>query len=165
MLYYWLLVLLYALAPRQAYRFSELVELHAYDSYDQFTRENSAALKSIPPPLVAARYYRSSETLYMFDGFQDACGLSERRAADAVLRAGETEEGASGGGGGGSGSDGHPLPALSTSLLAAAAPSSPRAPRRPPCNNLYDVFVNIRDDEAEHVVTMKACADDAVPDL
>ncbi|XP_050213827.1 ubiquinol oxidase 4, chloroplastic/chromoplastic [Mercurialis annua] len=34
-----------------------------------------------------------------------------------------------------------------------------RAPnsRRPKINNLYDVFVNIRDDEAEHCKTMKAC--------
>jgi ubiquinol oxidase len=144
-LYYWLLVAIYALAPRQAYRFSELVELHAFDSYDQFCKENDSRLKEIPPPLVAARYYRSQETLYMFDGFQDACAEGERRAAEAVLRAGE--EGAS---------------SASSSLVS---PSSPRPPRRPPCNNLYDVFINIRDDEAEHVVTMKACADDAVPEL
>ncbi|XP_031279149.1 ubiquinol oxidase 4, chloroplastic/chromoplastic-like [Pistacia vera] len=29
--------------------------------------------------------------------------------------------------------------------------------RRPKIENLYDVFVNIRDDEAEHCKTMKAC--------
>ena len=29
-------------------------------------------------------------------------------------------------------------------------------PRRPSCNNLYDVFSNIRDDEVEHVKTMHA---------
>ncbi|CAK9104362.1 unnamed protein product, partial [Durusdinium trenchii] len=29
--------------------------------------------------------------------------------------------------------------------------------RRPPCANLLDVFQNIRDDEYEHIVTMKAC--------
>lgn len=29
-------------------------------------------------------------------------------------------------------------------------------PRRPSCNNLHDVFVNIRDDEVEHVKTMHA---------
>mmetsp|Transcript_27790 Transcript_27790/g.46681 ORF Transcript_27790/g.46681 Transcript_27790/m.46681 type:complete len:429 (+) Transcript_27790:109-1395(+) len=34
-----------------------------------------------------------------------------------------------------------------------------RAPgtRRPPCDNMYDVFKNILDDEAEHVNTMRAC--------
>eukprot|EP01038_Epipyxis_sp_PR26KG_P011252 gene11252-15097_t len=31
--------------------------------------------------------------------------------------------------------------------------------RRPPCDNLYDVFCNIRDDEKEHVSTMVACQD------
>lgn len=29
--------------------------------------------------------------------------------------------------------------------------------RRPPCDNMYDVFSNICDDEAEHVKTMQAC--------
>jgi hypothetical protein len=28
--------------------------------------------------------------------------------------------------------------------------------------NLYDVFINIRDDEMEHVKTMKACEDNTV---
>lgn len=40
-----------------------------------------------------------------------------------------------------------------------AVSSDPLPARRPPCNNLYDVFVNIRDDENEHVKTMKACQD------
>lgn len=30
-------------------------------------------------------------------------------------------------------------------------------PRRPACSNLHDVFCNIRDDEGEHVKTMRAC--------
>jgi len=162
-LYYWLLVALYALAPRSAYRFSELVEVHAYDSYDRFARENAEKLKALPPPLVAARYYRSSETLYMFDGFQDACGDRERLAAEAMLLAGaEACGGASASEGGRS--------SLTVGLAgraggAGAGGGGPRPPRRPPCDTLYDVFINIRDDEAEHVVTMKACADDAVPDL
>jgi ubiquinol oxidase len=29
--------------------------------------------------------------------------------------------------------------------------------RRPKVDNLYDVFINVRDDEAEHVKTMIAC--------
>ncbi|KAF5728889.1 ubiquinol oxidase 4 chloroplastic/chromoplastic [Tripterygium wilfordii] len=35
--------------------------------------------------------------------------------------------------------------------------SRPPNTRRPKIENLYDVFVNIRDDEAEHCKTMKAC--------
>jgi ubiquinol oxidase len=36
------------------------------------------------------------------------------------------------------------------------------SPRRPPCNTLYDVFVNIRDDEVEHIKTMAACKDGTI---
>lgn len=32
------------------------------------------------------------------------------------------------------------------------------------CRNLYDVFCNIRDDELEHVKTMKACRDYSITD-
>lgn len=42
--------------------------------------------------------------------------------------------------------------------------TSSTEPRRPPCNNLYDVFCNIRDDEGEHVKTMKACQDSSIVD-
>ncbi|MDX2254969.1 MAG: alternative oxidase [Pseudanabaenaceae cyanobacterium bins.39] len=35
--------------------------------------------------------------------------------------------------------------------------SHPQGDRRPQIDNLYDVFVAIRDDEAEHVKTMQAC--------
>lgn len=35
----------------------------------------------------------------------------------------------------------------------------PLSSRRPKCENLYDVFVNIHDDEIEHVKTMEACSD------
>lgn len=34
--------------------------------------------------------------------------------------------------------------------------------RRPPCDSLLDVFVNIAEDEGEHVKTMRACQDYAV---
>ncbi|GBF89019.1 plastid terminal oxidase [Raphidocelis subcapitata] len=40
--------------------------------------------------------------------------------------------------------------------------SKPAEPRRPSCNNLYDVFSNIRDDEVEHVRTMRACQSPAI---
>lgn len=39
---------------------------------------------------------------------------------------------------------------------------STTAPRRPECNNLLDVFTNIRDDENEHVATMAACQTDEI---
>jgi ubiquinol oxidase len=36
--------------------------------------------------------------------------------------------------------------------------------RTPKCDNLYDVFINIRDDEGEHVKTMAACQDFSIMD-
>jgi ubiquinol oxidase len=36
------------------------------------------------------------------------------------------------------------------------------APYRLYCSNLYDVFINIRDDELEHVKTMVACQDGTI---
>lgn len=108
--YFWVLLLLFIVNPDLAYNFSELIEAHAVDTYGQFADENEALLKSLPPPMVAAAYYRSGD-VYMFDEFQTA------RKSE---------------------------------------------PRRPRCNNLHDVFIAIRDDEGEHVKTMKACQDETI---
>ncbi|MBD1879836.1 alternative oxidase [Coleofasciculus sp. FACHB-T130] len=105
LLYYWVIVVLYILSPRSAYNFMELVEGHAYHTYDTFLQENESELKATSAPQIAINYYRDGD-LYMFDEFQTG-GVPEER--------------------------------------------------RPVINNLYDVFVNIRDDEAEHVKTMIAC--------
>ena len=107
LIYYWVIVLLYMLSPRHAYYFSQLVEEHAYHTYDNFVRRNAAKLKQLPAPVVAINYYRNGD-LYMFDQFE-----TSRRSYK----------------------------------------------HRPTINNLYDVFVCIRDDEAEHVSTMIACQD------
>ncbi|KAI8468912.1 MAG: alternative oxidase-domain-containing protein [Monoraphidium minutum] len=110
LVYYWACIAFYMLAPKNAYQFCELVELHAVDTYAQFFETNGRLLKSLPPPKVAVAYYRN-EDLYMFDEMQTC---------------------------------------------------SQREPRRPVCNTLYDVFVNIRDDEIEHVNTMHACQSPAI---
>ncbi|ESA34201.1 plastoquinol oxidase immutan [Leptolyngbya sp. Heron Island J] len=105
LLYYWIVIGLYLVAPNAAYNFMELVEQHAYASYDKFLIQEETHLKTLPAPQVAIDYYRDGD-LYMFDEFQTA---------------------------------------------------QPPAQRRPEINNLYDVFVAIRDDEMEHVKTMVAC--------
>jgi ubiquinol oxidase len=105
LLYYWIIVLLYLVNPNGAYNFMELVEGHAYKSYNNFLTENEADLKEQPAPQVAIQYYRDGD-LYLFDEFQTGTKLEIRR---------------------------------------------------PSVDNLYDVFVNIRDDEQEHVKTMVAC--------
>ena len=83
----------------------EMVEEHAYASYNKFLTEAESDLKAQPAPEIAQRYYRDGD-LYLFDEFQ-----------------------------------------------TAQVPAS----RRPKIDNLYDVFVAIRDDEMEHVKTMVAC--------
>ena len=56
--------------------------------------------------------------------------------------------------------------ALATSPPTASGASgftlSPR--RRPACDTLFDVFVNVRDDEVEHEGTMAACRDASIGD-
>ncbi len=105
LVYYWILVVIYLFNPRAAYHFMQLVEQHAYHSYNDFLMAHTDELKAQPAPAIATNYYRDGD-LYMFDEFQTGqqSGI-----------------------------------------------------RRPPVDNLYDVFVAIRDDEKEHVKTMVAC--------
>jgi ubiquinol oxidase len=100
--YYWVVVLLYMLTPPNAYYLMELIENHAYHTYDDYLNSHAEELKTQPAPQVAINYYRDGD-LYMFEETQFTLD---------------------------------------------------RKFRRPKVDNLYDVFVNIRDDEAEHVKTM-----------
>lgn len=102
--YYWIVVPLYMLSPRYAYYLMELIENHAYHTYDEYLKANEEALKALKAPQVAIDYYCDGD-LYMFDEFQTAPGPEFRR---------------------------------------------------PKVDNLYDVFINIRDDEYAHVKTMVA---------
>jgi ubiquinol oxidase len=102
--YYWVVVPLYMVLPKYAYYLMELIEDHAYHTYDDYLNRYGAELKEQPAPQVAINYYRDGD-LYMFEEVQTTPG---------------------------------------------------RAFRRPSVDNLYDVFVNIRDDECEHVKTMVA---------
>lgn len=103
--YYWILVFVYMIAPKSAYYFNQLVEEHAYHTYDKFLNEHEDWLKTQPAPEVAINYYCTGN-LYMFDEFQL---------------------------------------------------SHPPMPRRPTIETLYDVFLCIRNDETEHIETMKVC--------
>jgi ubiquinol oxidase len=100
--YYWVVVLFYMLTPQNAYYLMELIENHAYHTYDDYLNSHAEELKTQPAPQVAINYYRDGD-LYMFEETQFTLDHGFRR---------------------------------------------------PKVDNLYDVFVNIRDDEAEHVKTM-----------
>ncbi|NJN30874.1 MAG: plastoquinol terminal oxidase [Synechococcales cyanobacterium RM1_1_8] len=105
LLYYWIVIGLYMVNANAAYHFMEMVEEHAYASYDKFITQEGEFLKTQAAPAIAISYYRDGD-LYMFDEFQTSHNPEQRR---------------------------------------------------PEINNLYDVFVAIRDDEMEHVKTMVAC--------
>lgn len=51
------LMILWGLSPSLSYKFSELLETHAVDTYGQFIDENEEALKKLPPSLAAVEYY------------------------------------------------------------------------------------------------------------
>ncbi len=78
LVYYWIITFIYLIHPRAAYHFMELVEQHAYNSYDKFLQTHEAELKVKPATAVAIHYYRDGD-LYMFDEFQTAQVPSERR--------------------------------------------------------------------------------------
>ena len=59
--YYWFLVLLYMVSPQMSYKFSEMLETHAVNTYTQFYEENEKKLKRLPPPEVAVEYYVNSD--------------------------------------------------------------------------------------------------------
>lgn len=77
-IYYCVLAVLWFLSPTLAYNFSELIEAHAVDTYEQFVEENEEALRELPPPRVAKQYYESAD-LYLFDEFQTSRPPGSRR--------------------------------------------------------------------------------------
>lgn len=57
MSYFVLLVILFLLAPKLAYKCSELLESHAVNTYEQFLIENEELLKTIPPPKCSYEHF------------------------------------------------------------------------------------------------------------
>ena len=70
-LYFFGLSILWLVSPSMSYNFSELIEMHAVDTYAQFAEENRELLESLAPPPVAKLYYESYDH-YIFDEFQTA---------------------------------------------------------------------------------------------
>lgn len=62
------LVILFLVSPREAYRFSQLVEIHAVETYREFLEANEALLRSLPAPDVAQEYFENF--MYYFCEFQ-----------------------------------------------------------------------------------------------
>lgn len=106
--YYWYVVIVYFLSEEAAYHLSELIEDHAFETYDGFLADHGERLKKQPVPEIAVKYY-VEENPFMFDLY---CTVKEKE------------------------------------------PTRNFSEQRPKMNSLYDVFVNIRDDEKEHWKTL-----------
>ncbi|KAL7533274.1 hypothetical protein ACHAXR_005137 [Thalassiosira sp. AJA248-18] len=70
--YYIALCMLWMLSPSLSYKFSEMLETHAVDTYGQFVDENEEKLKQLPPSLVAVEYYTIGVSDPMFGEYQTA---------------------------------------------------------------------------------------------
>ena len=75
---YWLTCLMYLTSPRMAYHLMELVEEHAFETYDAFLSSHGEELKRQPAPDVARRYYAQTDP-YLFDEFQIGVPPGARR--------------------------------------------------------------------------------------
>jgi len=64
--YFVILCLLWLVSPSLSYRFSELLETHAVNTYGVFLDENEEVLRKLPPSLAAVEYYcfGSSDPFY-----------------------------------------------------------------------------------------------------
>lgn len=81
------LCLLWALSPSLSYRFSELLETHAVNTYGQFLDENEDALKKLPPPMAAVEYYSFGTSDPFYAEFQTTAlaeGKEIRRPGESM---------------------------------------------------------------------------------
>mmetsp|Transcript_21941 Transcript_21941/g.47011 ORF Transcript_21941/g.47011 Transcript_21941/m.47011 type:complete len:618 (-) Transcript_21941:359-2212(-) len=70
--YYVALCMLWMISPSLSYKFSEMLETHAVDTYGQFVDENEEKLKALPPSLTAVEYYTVGVSDPMFGEYQTA---------------------------------------------------------------------------------------------
>jgi ubiquinol oxidase len=64
MAYYGILMVLFMASPRLAYLSSELLEMHAVDTYSEFHESNKSVLKKLPPNKECLDYFKYAESLY-----------------------------------------------------------------------------------------------------
>lgn len=106
--YYWYVAAVYFFSEQAAYHLSELIEDHAFNTYNKFLEKNEAKLKEMPVPSIARKYYEE-ENPFLFDLF---CTVKEPDSEPFAIA------------------------------------------NRPKLESLYDVFVNVRNDEREHWKTL-----------
>lgn len=68
--YYFVLCFLFAVSPTLSYRFSELLETHAVNTYSVLLSNNEELLKSLPPSRAAIEYYKFGTSDPFYAEFQ-----------------------------------------------------------------------------------------------
>ena len=88
-------ILLYLVHPRAAYHLSELVEQHAYHTYDAFLGEHEAELRRRPVPHIAHEYYSADGyySAYVHGSSVDAATPRELESLYDVFCAVRDDEG------------------------------------------------------------------------
>lgn len=72
LVYYVVLCLLFAISPTLSYKFSEMLENHAVNTYTVFCEDNEELLKKLPPPKAAVDYYSLGTSDPFYAEFQTA---------------------------------------------------------------------------------------------
>jgi len=80
--YYWYVVGVYSVSEQAAYHLSELIEDHAYNTYNTFLTKNEEKLKVLPVPDIAREYYERQNP-YLFDKF---CTVKDGTGEDFSAR-------------------------------------------------------------------------------
>ena len=70
--YFMILCALFAISPSLSYRFSELLETHAVNTYSVFLDNNEDLLKELPPSVTAVDYYTLGSSDPFYAEFQTA---------------------------------------------------------------------------------------------
>ena len=83
--YYWYVVGVYTLSPEAAYHLSELIEDHAFQTYDEFLGRRGAELQGLPVPPVAREYYEADDK-FLFDLVTQSCRVDRIDIADGCPR-------------------------------------------------------------------------------
>jgi ubiquinol oxidase len=80
--YYWLVVVLYMIAPAVAYDLNKQVEIHAFDTYKAFLSSHEHELKNRVAPQSAIDYYENEDP-YLIDAFHSD-NLNVRKLSNAT---------------------------------------------------------------------------------
>jgi Alternative oxidase. len=132
--YFLVLTHLWALSPSLSYKFSEMLETHAVDTYGQFLDENEKELKKLPPSLLSLEYYTLGIADPMFGEYQTSVQVTGDEVSCVV--------------------DYYGIIYLGCKYVKTHLISYIHVQIRKPGKNmksLYDVFSAIRADEGDHV--------------